>query len=491
MVGEERKAGGPDAAPGAGAAGRQARGTARIPALPRGRWDLALFGLGLLALAFAYGLAAGKYRLFPHDTIERAAEALRDWRENWRHYLQVRSRYLLPTARAGGGVTVHDPATVAPGPIFLTMYRDGRFGASLVDREGRTLHTWDVAFRDAFPEPKHLETVPPEFDVSIRGAELLPNGDVVLSFGLGGAARIDRCSRVLWALPAETHHALDHLPNGDTLVLALRRSAAADARHPGLAPGPEGYLWEDTVLRVRPDGSVAEERSVLDVLYESGWQAVLFVGYAAAISGIRDDDPLHLNDVEVLDAGMAGAFPLFAAGDVMLSLRNVNTLLVVDGRTWRVKWSMTGPFLMQHDPDFLPNGNILVFDNRITGKTPRFGHSRVLEIDPATRGVVWSYQGEDGEPFYTDQAGGQQLLPNGDVLVMDSTGGRVFEVARGPAGDRIVWEYVNLQGDGLVGLISGAQHVDPERLTFLGASCGRAMPPGEPSEASAAAPKRG
>ena len=32
---------------------------------------------------------------------------------------------------------------------------------------------------------------------------------------------------------------------------------------------------------------------------------------------------------------MAAAFPLFDAGDVMLSLRNVNTLLVVDGRTWR------------------------------------------------------------------------------------------------------------------------------------------------------------
>ena len=473
----ERKASGLDAAPGAGAAVR------------RGRWDLALFGLGLLALAFAYGLAAGKYRLFPHDAVDRAVDALRDWRENWRHYLQVRSRYLLPTARAAGGVTVHDPAAVAPGPVFLTFYRDGRFGASLVDREGRTLHAWDVAFSDVFPAPEHLEAVPPDFDVSIRGTELLPNGDVVLSFGLGGAARIDRCSRVLWALPVTTHHALDHLPDGDTLMVARRRSAA-DARHPGLAPGRGGYLWEDTVLRVRPDGSVAEEISVLDILYESGWQAVLFVGYSATDSGIRDDDPLHLNDVEALDAGMAGAFPLFEAGDVMLSLRNVNAVLVVDGRTWRVKWSMTGPFLMQHDPDFLPNGNILVFDNRITGPTPRFGHSRVLEIDPATREVVWSYQGEDGEPFYTEQAGGQQLLPNGDVLVMDSTGGRVFEVAR-DSGDRIVWEYVNLQGDGLIGLISGAQHVDPGQLTFLGASCGRAMPPGEPSEASAATPKRG
>ena len=458
----------------------------RPAALLRGRWDLFLFGLGLLAVVFAYGVAVGKYRLFPHDVVNAAGDALQDWRENWRHYLQIRSRYLQSTTRTAGGVTVHDPAAIAPGPIFLTFYRDGRFGASLLDRGGRTLHTWDVAFSDAFPEPEHLGVVPPDFDVSIHGSELLPNGDAILSFGLLGAARIDRCSRVLWTVPAETHHAFDHLPNGDTLMVASRKRTAADARFPRLAPGPAGYLWEDMLLRVRPDGSVAEEISVLDILYASGWQAVLFVG-SATDSGIRDEDPLHLNDVEVLRAGMAGAFPMFEPGDVMLSLRNVNTVLVVDGRTWRVKWSMTGPFLMQHDPDFLPNGHILVFDNRITGETPRFGHSRVLEIDPATREVAWSYEGTDEEPLYTDSGGGQQLLPNGNVLVMDSTGGRVFEVARGSE-NRIVWEYVNLEEQGFVGQISNAQHVAPDRLAFLGQGCGQATP-GAPLETPAVARK--
>jgi hypothetical protein len=423
-------------------------------------------------------MAVGKYRLFPHDVIQGAGDALQDWRENWRHYLQIRSRYLQPTARTVGGVTVHDRAAVAPGPVFLTMRRDGRFGASLLDREGRTLHAWDVAFSDAFPAPEHLDVVPPDFDVSIHGSELLPNGDVILSFGLLGAARIDRCSRVLWTVPAETHHSVNHLPNGDTLVLASRKRTATSARHPRLGPGPEGYFWEETVLRVRPDGSVAEEVSILDILYVSGWQAVLFAGPGTS-GGVRDADPLHANDAEVLRADMAEAFPMFEAGDVMLSLRNVNTLLVVDGRTWRVKWSMTGPFLMQHDPDFLPNGNILVFDNRITGKTPEFGYSRVLEIDPATREVVWSYQGTDEEPFYTESGGEQQLLPNGDVLVAESRGGRVFEVAPGSR-NRIVWEYVNLAEEGFVDQISGAQHVIPEQLTFLGRGCGQAAPGGPP-----------
>ena len=144
----------------------------------------------------------------------------------------------------------------------------------------------------------------------------------------------------------------------------------------------------------------------------------------------------------------------------MLSLRNVNAVLVVDSQTWRVKSSATGPFLMQHDPDFLPNGNVLVFDNRITGPTPRIGRGRILEIDPATREVVWSYQGEDGEPFYTEQAGGQQLLPNGDVLVIDSPAA-VSSKRRAVPGTGSSGIASTCQGDGLIGLISGAQHVNP------------------------------
>lgn len=437
--------------------------------------DIAVFVLGMLAIAFAYGVAVGKYRLFPHTAINGAADALQDWQENWRHYLGVRSRFLVPTDRESGGVTVFDREAVAPGYTFMTMYRDGRYGASLIDLDGRTVHTWDLAFSEAFPEPTHLDIVPPDSDVSIHGSELLPNGDVVLSFGLQGAARIDRCSRVMWTVPSATHHALDHLANGDTLILSARKQTAGNPDQPRLNPGPDGFIWEDIVLRVRADGTIAEEHSLVDMLYLSGWQSILFNG-SATDAGIRDEDPLHANDVEILTEEMAPAFPMFAAGDILLSLRNVNTIVVADGRTWRVKWKMTGPFLMQHDPDFMPNGHIMVFDNRITGERPQFGYSRVLEIDPASRSVVWSYQGSDAAPFYTSSGGTQHYLPNGNVMVVETQSGRVFEVAPGDGSNRIVWEFVNLQEPGFAGSISGAERVDGAPLSFLNAACPQQVP---------------
>ena len=429
-----------------------------------------IFLLGLLGLAFGYGVGVGKGLLFPYVVINNAIDAARDWRENWRQYLGLRSEFVLPSARTTGGVTRYDRATAWPGYTFLTMFHDGHIGAVLVDMEGRALHRWDVAVSRVWPGQTVFDGVRlVDDDVDIHGTALLPNGDAILNLGEAGTVRVDRCSRVLWKVPGETHHAVDPLPSGETLIPARHRRTQASPARPRLGPGSNGFYWEDTLLRVRPDGSVAEEVPVLDMLYASGWEALLFAGPGSAAT-IRVEDPTHLNDVEVLREAVAPAFPMFRAGDVLLSLRNLDTLVVADGRTWRIKWAMTGPFLGQHDPDFLPNGHLMVFDNRGTGDRPAFGGSRILEIDPATRAVVWSYDGGD-EPFYTKERGSQQALPNGDVLVTAALEGRVFEVARGKP-DRIVWEYVNLVRPGFVGLVTGAERVDPAGLSFVGKGCG-------------------
>src|SRR3954447_25503971 len=105
--------------------GAPARERERRPA--RERLERGLFLAGLLALAFGYGVAVGKGLLFPHVLINNAVDAARDWRENWRQYLGLRSEFVLPSERTAGGVTRYDRAAW-PGDTFLTMYHDHRFG---------------------------------------------------------------------------------------------------------------------------------------------------------------------------------------------------------------------------------------------------------------------------------------------------------------------------------------------------------------------------
>jgi hypothetical protein len=223
---------------------------------------------------------------------------------------------------------------------------------------------------------------------------------------------------------------------------------------------------------------------VLELLLENGFAGKLYANGLDENSLRYTDDPLHLNDIEVLRPELAAAFSQFAAGDIMISLRNLNMIAVLDGETLAVKWSMTGPFLRQHDPDFLPNGHILLFDNRKGGARQTFGHSRVLEIDPRTSSVVWSFSGTPEQPFYTDARGKLEQLPNGNVLVTEAQAGRVFELARTPDGGRIVAEWVNGIGDGLAGYVTQADRIPAERVGFLDADCpttkaaATAKPPG-------------
>ena len=106
-----------------------------------------------------------------------------------------------------------------------------------------------------------------------------------------------------------------------------------------------------------------------------------------------------------------------------------------------MKWTLSGRFLRQHDPEILPNGHILLFDNLggvADGRAPPNGRSRILEIDPATQAIVWMYQGGDSpaDRFDCERGGNVQKLPNGNVLVTAAWEERVFEVT-GDAHPRI------------------------------------------------------
>ena len=435
--------------------------------------DLTLFVIGLAALVFLAGLAVGRVGLFPWPLINAAYDAATDLRANAPHYLGIRSRFDEPTDRVGTGLTVNDPSLAFQGYTFFTGYRPespNKYYAYMLDMKGNIVHRWDTDLRRIWPNSSHINVRQLEGNVEIHGAFLYPNGDILVNMVGAGTVKLDRCSNVLWTVDRPTHHHVEPLPDGGAFILSKILRTEGQADRPYVGVGPSGFYDDDTVLEVGPDGGVRHEESVIDILFRSGWESVLFSRPGAA-RRIREEDPIHINDVERLKPEMAAAFPMFAAGDLLLSLRETNTLLVVDPRTWKAKWAMTGPFLGQHDPDFLPNGRIMVYDNRITGKKPRFGNTRLLEIDPSTKSVVWEFEGTPEQQFYAESRGQQQLLPNGNILIDDPHHGRLFEVA--PAhGGKTVWEWINSSEPGFAGLVADVQRVGRQDASWLGSSCG-------------------
>ena len=114
----------------------------------------------------------------------------------------------------------------------------------------------------------------------------------------------------------------------------------------------------------------------------------------------------------------------------------------------------------QHHAHIIPKGlpgagNLLVFDNGgasgygSTNPTATEGansfaraSSRVLEINPVTLELVWSYA---GPRFFGSNISGAQRLPNGNTLITEGPNGRLFEVTKE---GQIVWEYIYPQFSG-------------------------------------------
>ena len=117
-------------------------------------------------------------------------------------------------------------------------------------------------------------------------------------------------------------------------------------------------------------------------------------------------------------------------------MRNVNQIVILEPETYRILWSWgQGELEWPHHPTMLPSGRILVFDNGV-----RRGYSRVVELDPLSKRIVWEYRADPLETFNTQARGAAQRLPGGNTLITESDRGRVFEV--NPAGE-IVWTWLN------------------------------------------------
>jgi Arylsulfotransferase (ASST) len=418
-----------------------------------------LFVLGLAVFAFGYGFIARSWKLPPYHELKPLGDAV----AAATRYFTEAGYITFSSPHPRGGTTLTDRAAAAPGLTFIPRYDGERFTAELLDLDGQVVHRWRTGFREVWGDrPTHVQFAADDSVLAWHGTHLYPDGSLLLNFEGqlfpfgGGLVKLDRDSRVVWKLARNTHHSVTVAQDGTIWVPSL------NYRPEGMPelPGREPWFYEDTILKVSPDGEVLDELSVL-----------LAMRSLPGLLPPRGDsfDPTHLNDVELVTPGIAARFPMLRPGDLLVSLRNISAIVAIDPATRTAHWAMAGPFRRQHDPDLLPNGHILLYDN--LGGDPRCGRSRILELDPVTQAVAWSYDGcAGGDRFDSEAWGEQQPLPNGNVLVSESFGGRVFEVTRQPT-PRIVWSYVNQlgpsgEGPARGGVVGSVRRFAPGELPF-------------------------
>ncbi len=386
-------------------------------------------GCGLL-LAFGAGVIASEDDLGPNAPVAEAYHETKNLLHNWRNDLGFApERVLVPADQPDRGrMTVHRPDGATPGYRLISGVsgdKDSRFGVYLFDEAGREVHFWPIRYNDFTPGEIT------ERNVFQHGMQPLPDGSIVVTFDNGDAiARIGACGETLWVVPGRFHHAVDRAYDGTVW--------AWQGETPPEEDQDTTFLTEFMVQLDPEDGSILRRVDLLrDVIVRHGAFGRFALHAAPEPDRIAfQSDPFHPNDIEVLSPEMADAFPDFAAGDLLISLRALNMIAVLDGGDYAVKWSQIGPWHRQHDPDFQPDGTISLFDNRMG-----LGASRILSVNPATGAVSTLYEGSDQDTFYTWQRGSHEILPNGHVVVTETEAGRAFEVD--PSGNRI-WTFENV-----------------------------------------------
>lgn len=423
-----------------------------------------LAGFVLVTASFSYGYLAHRNAWFPAELISRAYRATGlasgdpalpeapdgFWQpagastaeEPGRATEQLKTLPYLAgyeALPARSGVVRHDSAAAYRG---LNYYTSGHATeVILMDMEGKTLHTWRYEREDTDGGDSGASVHRSGY---LRRALITPDGGVLAIYDPLGDERVqdnvivklDRDSNIVWSYEGGIHHDFEVADDGTIYVLGRGyRSLSIEPRdHPGgFLPHwpwsrlPDNRVLEDFVIILNSDGEELRRVSILEAFIQSP--------YSAFAEQMDRPDVLHTNTLEVLSGRLEPLSQAFRPGNVLISTLYPNAIGVLDMESEQIVWAIAGPWYRQHQPTVLETGSILLFDNHGS-----HGFSKVIEFNPFTLEILWSYEGNAQNGFSAPALGSAIRLRNGNTLVTESTAGRAFELT---PDNRIVWEFIN------------------------------------------------
>ena len=388
----------------------------------------------------------------------------------------IRAQSVYPT-----GTTIYEPARAWNGYTVLSPLQTQ--AVLVIDMNGNVVKRWEGLNNSAGGPARVL---PGGILISASGARP-PNQESL------ELVQQDFDGKVIWQF---SHNEQIKTREGSTIWSARqhhdwqRESLPAGYYSPESAPVVEGtstlilthtnrmqpkvadvMLEDDRLVEVSWKGDVLWEWVASDHIDELGFapDARKAIKAAQSFNKARGSfDWLHINSAHYVGPNrwFDQGDMRFAPNNVIISSREASLLAIV-GRDGKIVWRLGPDFseskelrairqiIGQHHAHIIPKGlpgagNLLVFDN---GGSSGYGFaspiapdgvgafarstSRVVEINPVTLELVWSYS-KPG--FFSTNISSAQRLPNGNTLIDAGAPGRIFEITREGT---IVWEYIN------------------------------------------------
>lgn len=426
-----------------------------------------LAGLYLMAMAFAFwGYAVAAKNVWPYEIVHSLYMEVCAFIEGGQGENKTLKDKLLNHIQEKrnifdyGGFVLRDENFVDPGYVLISHF-DRQLKQPVI--ELIQIDGFEVLYQWIPPIEKILNTRHQKAEeerilaseVKVNWPTLRPDGSIICH-AANRILRLDKDNRIVW-IDQETHihHSLTTGPDGNIYANTGKFAPAPEVER--LLPGyqDEGYAV------YTPGGDMLTSYSATDILFENGYKNLVI-----GSSYIDIWDLLHINDCEPVwqDAG------ILKRGDVLLSLRNISTIAVFRPGTGEIVALKQGPWLYQHDPTAMDNGNISIFNNDII-----FTHEHgARDHTPFSSVYIWNPQTNETQKYYQDilekiwmhsvTAGHCEILDNGDVFIEESERNRLLRVAE----DKVRWEYINTPAESpdITGELSGCTYYYPDEISL-------------------------
>ena len=285
---------------------------------------------------------------------------------------------------------------------------------------------------------------------------IIDDGSVIFTSGEGPLVRIDKCSNFEWVVDRHFHHSIEVNHQGDVIVPHIIPYSKDGLDTDGIWK-KFSRIRDDGFATVSNDGKIIKEWSITKILEDNEYFGLLYG------VGFLEGDRIHLNDAEpILEDD-----EFVKKGDVALSSRHLSTVFLYRPSTNKIIWLKTGPWLTQHDVNYIGNGKFTVFGNdavRLNAKkqSSAYGSSSVYQYDMSTDKVTRAIN-LGIHNIYNGSEGRSKLLSNGDFFVESTNSGIIYRLT---SEGKIRWRYVNSVGNGKKGALHWSRYLSRDEVNL-------------------------
>ena len=279
---------------------------------------------------------------------------------------------------------------------------------------------------------------------------LASDGSIVFNTEDRSLIKIGKDSKVLWSLDGIFHHSQEFDAEGNIWASSVME------KNPAFISRYFDDYRDDALAQISADGKLLQQRSISKILLDNGYRGLL-LGI-----GPMERDPLHLNDIQPA----LKTTEHWEKDDLLVSIRNKSTVFLYRPSTNKIIWLQTGPWLNQHDVDFIDDHRISIFGNNIIrNKSYDFidGHNEVYIFDFRTNELTTPYTAFLKNAKVKTMTGGRsEILANGDVFIEETDFGRML---RGNSRNTI-WQYVERVDEHSASVLGWSRILDPANFNF-------------------------